>query len=473
MIKTYIVTWKNVSDRIDSLISQIDNHVVINSDAEPRDSWVNLGMVWYYNQFKYAVNDFVSGSDEIFCWITGDISYHQFNKVYEKAYSVMSREKDIAIYAPNFTHEAWGMDSCKIRNRDSFTYYACQTDGVMLFMKRDFVEILSEYMNFLSTKSDLNSMKSGWGLDYVWSTLAIYMEKDIVRDTEFIVTHPQGSSYDHGAATTEMEIVRETFFDYAHSKKMNMADIQLIWNKISGRMAHDPNCMKYENFYRNNRHNIEYTIVSINDKRIENKNQIKTIIGSEAIDIKFLNATDENELQEFLNNNKFKPIHNFKTGEVGCFGSHYLAWKYLEQSELESLIVIEDDAWLEEDFAEKIKLFNLYLPEEYDVFSIYVDKNQYDRYNNNEYVNEIISKGYQDWSTLCYQISKSGAKKLINKLENDGMDMPVDWFIFRNGHAGLFKVYTLSPNHKPPLKILDTTGSLVQHTNFLDGTENK
>lgn len=475
MIKTYIVTWKNVSDRIESLTSQIPNHIVINSDAEPRDEWVNLGMVWYYNQIKYAINDFLKNDEEIFCWITGDISSSQMNMIYQKAANIMNEDKSIFLYAPNFTNEAWNMDACKIKDRDSFTYYACQTDGIMFFMRRDLVQIFSEYMDKLSKENDLSSMQSGWGLDYVWSVLAIYMNKNIVRDTEFIVTHPQGSSYDHGKANADMIKIRETFFDFAHFKNMDMAKIQIIWGAISGRMAHDPKYMSYENFYTV-KNNLKYTVISINNSRVENIDRIKSLIGQEEyVDIKFLNAIDDDERRKFIEKYpEVKPYHNYKLGEFGCFGSHYIIWKYLLESDMDQIIVFEDDAFVEDTIVESIKTFMENLPKDYDVFSVYVDANQYDRYREIEHkINNFISKGYQDWSTLCYIVSRKGAQKLIDRVKEYGMDAPVDWFIFRNGDAGLFDVYTLPPSIKSPVRINDITGSMVQYTNFLDGTQNK
>jgi GR25 family glycosyltransferase involved in LPS biosynthesis len=93
------------------------------------------------------------------------------------------------------------------------------------------------------------------------------------------------------------------------------------------------------------------------------------------------------------------------------------------------------------------------LPEDYDVFSIYVDENQFPRYNQKYHVGDRISKGYQDWSTLCYVVSKAGAEKLCRYVEETGMDMPTDWFIFRHGDNGIFNVYTLNPKVKNPVAI--------------------
>ena len=52
------------------------------------------------------------------------------------------------------------------------------------------------------------------------------------------------------------------------------------------------------------------------------------------------------------------------------------------------------------------------VPKDWDIISIFVDQNQYDRFDESQKINYYVSKGYQDWSTLGYVISKPGAKKI-------------------------------------------------------------
>ena len=151
-----------------------------------------------------------------------------------------------------------------------------------------------------------------------------------------------------------------------------------------------------------------------------------------------------------------------KVGEFGNFASHYLAWKYLADSNLENLLIFEDDVLTELNFIEKYNLAMDNVPDDYDILSIFVHTNQYDRFDKIHEISYYIAKGYQDWSTLCYVISKQGAKKLTEYVKQYGMTRPTDWFIFRGGNEGLFNVYTLPPHFKSPVSIDTRYESQVQ-----------
>lgn len=470
MIKTYVVVWNSVVDNIKSITNQIENYSVINSDAPSDPSWNNLGLVWYYKQLHFALSDFINNTnDEIFCWLAADIKSDRFEDVYNRAKYAFENE-NVFLYAPHTTHEAWSEGSCSLKKYTDGMNYSCQTDGAFFFMKKDIAKIMKDYMDYLDEKEELIKMKSGWGVDYVWSTLAIYLNKYIIRDTQATVFHPAGSSYDHGIAGNEMGIIKSRFSEYCKIMGYDNKKISTIMDKIAGRMSGDPKCMKFSDFYQSN-NNMKYTIVSIDDKRINNKSRINDILDEEnLLDIQSINANDDEILNDFLRENKDFTFawEGFKLGEVGCFASHYNIWRSLAESDMNEVLVFEDDAWLKEDFVFIISEAMKDVPEDYDVFSVYVDPNQYDRYKESSHkITGNISKAYQDWSTLCYIVSKSGAKKMLDFVKENGFGEPADWFIFRNAERGHFNVYTFTPKAGSPLSIQDNTGSTVQETKNL------
>lgn len=213
---------------------------------------------------------------------------------------------------------------------------------------------------------------------------------------------------------------------------------------------------------------MKYSVISINNNRINNKLMIRHILSDwEEIKIESLNALNDDELNKFyLEYPNFKlGWDGFKRGEVGNFASHYIRWKFLIDSDLECMLIIEDDLKINSvEFPFLIKERMKKLPEEWDVYSVFVDPNQYSRYGDEHGQGEIVL-AYQDWSTLAYVISKSGAEKLCDYIENKfGMDDPTDWFIFRKGHKKIFNVYTNHPAQNMPIEIDHSYESLVQNT---------
>lgn len=467
-IKTYVVTWNSVRQGLDDIISQIDNYSVINSDAPEQDGWHNLGLVWYYKQMHFALSDFIDNSkDEIFCWLAGDISSDNFKNIYRNARKVL-QDKNNAIYAPHVTHEAWSKNAVFLKEYQTHMAYSTQTDGIFVFMTREHAALLKEYMDYLDSKEDLISMRSGWGLDYVWCSLAIYLKKYIVRDESFVVNHPAGSSYDHGKANAEMSVVMSRFGEFCKQKGMDSEKLGKIVSKISKRMSREEKFMSLDSFYVDEL-DAPFVIISINDNRIENKNNIRKVLDeSKELNLDFLNATDVMQLKNFMESNKdFKLTwEGFKLGEIGCFGSHYIAWKELAKSKHDYLLILEDDAYLDESFLLNISKLYQELPKDYDFFSIYVDKNQEDRYKPTMSISKNLSRAYQDWSTLGYIVSKAGAKKALSYVKKHGMNEPVDWFLFRDSEKKGFNVYTPKPDVDLAIYIKDTTGSMVQGTMF-------
>ena len=129
---------------------------------------------------------------------------------------------------------------------------------------------------------------------------------------------------------------------------------------------------------------------------------------------------------------------------------------------MDSLTIFEDDIIVHDNFEEQYNTLINNAPHGWDVISIFVDPNQHSRFDETQKVNDYIAKGYQDWSTLGYIISKNGAEKICKFVEEHGMNQPVDWYIFRNGHAGNFNVYTVPPSIPCSLEIDHTYPSQVQ-----------
>jgi GR25 family glycosyltransferase involved in LPS biosynthesis len=469
---TYLVAWDEMHNNcveIDEIFMANGQPItVINSGTIKKDHWHNVGDIRYYRQFYYALKHFDMSYDYM-AFLCGDVSYTEWSNAIDRAKHVLSVYNNTALYAPHFTHEPWSEPSSKIGDveHDDKLNIAIQTDGIYVFIHRDIVKIMLDYFNYLDSKIDLKSIKSGWGLDLIWSSLAIAMNRPILRDKRFVLSHPAGSSYDHSAATREMNLLFEEFYNYLGNIGLDRSLYGSLHNKIYGRMSNLDGCREISDFYNEFnlfKNNIDYHIIHINDERKPNRDKIQSIINGNIHKIYSLNAKDEAEMSKFKSSYPDFKLgwEGFKLGEIGNFGSHYAAWNYVIDNDLDSLLVFEDDSIVHKDFIYKYNLITSNTPSDYDAVSVYVDPNQFDRYNANDYVNEYVAKGYQDWSTLCYIVSRQGAKKLVEYVNNNGMDYPTDWFIFRNGHKGLFNVYTVVPEFQSPLEIDKQYESQVQ-----------
>ena len=290
-------------------------------------------------------------------------------------------------------------------------------------------------------------------MDYIWCAISVLLGKYIIRDIHLIAQHPKGSSYNHSEAAHEMNLVMSTYSQWSGLPDQ----VGYIYNQAQRKMSQDPTVTARSLFGNaelfTDTKELLYHIIRISDDRSYLVDKAFSVLGSKWLSIPAVDGYDKISRSEFgaLNPNVKNLLS--KEGEFGCFASHYMFWKYVVDNNIEQAVVLEDDADVQNHFPFMYQLALKLLPPTYEVFSMYVDKNQYERFNESQRVNDLIARGYQDWSTLSYVVSLKGAKKLIELVERNGMDQPVDWFIFRNGHDSNLEVYTWTPSVLPPVSI--------------------
>lgn len=471
---TYVVCWDDVRSNvinIENAFKSVGQKVTVINSGARFDGWENVGDIRYYRQLYYALKKFDASSDYM-AFICGDVSTNDWPAFIKRFNTVLGSYDNVGLYATHFTNEPWNEGSTKLANFaiGDGLFISSNTDGIAFFMHRDIAKIALDYFEYLYKDENNLSMISGWGIDAIWSALSMYNDRLILRDNKFILNHPAGSSYSHSDASAEVVRIMDCFKNFCEENNFDTESIFNYVRKIHERMARDPKSMSYSDFYSKDlmsfktNKDLKYHIISVDDTRKYNKDLIKSVIGLDPVNIDCLDARVAKNLDKFLSDNaKFKfGWEGFKLGEIGNFGSHYLAWRYVVENNIDSLLVFEDDSLIDEDFLAKYNISVKNTPKDYDVLSIFVHDNQYPRFTQSDNINQFVSKGYQDWSTLCYVVSRQGAKKLIKYVESVGMDHPTDWFIFRKGHNNIFNVYTLHPDFQPPLKIDTRYESQVQ-----------
>ena len=153
------------------------------------------------------------------------------------------------------------------------------------------------------------------------------------------------------------------------------------------------------------------------------------------------------------------PTFEFKYGELGIWASNLLAMQNFLESDYDVLMLMEDDISYNENFVQLLDAYLKDMPEDWDVFSYFCHSNQFSLFNN-IYNGARIVPAYQDWSMLCYLLNKRGAKKILDSVKETGINMPIDWYIFRQPDR--FKSYTLAPYAPQGCSLYETT-STFQH----------
>jgi GR25 family glycosyltransferase involved in LPS biosynthesis len=133
----------------------------------------------------------------------------------------------------------------------------------------------------------------------------------------------------------------------------------------------------------------------------------------------------------------------WKPGELGVWASNYTAWVNFAESKYDHIILMEDDIQLSKNFNKLLYKYIDELPEDWDVFTVYIPESgniryrkRYDELNIGK---ENVCKVYQSWSCLCYVVSKSGAKKLIKDVETQ-VARPIDNYLFYHEELNVYAI---------------------------------
>lgn len=161
--------------------------------------------------------------------------------------------------------------------------------------------------------------------------------------------------------------------------------------------------------------NKDYCIISISDSRKNNIFNIMSIMG-EPHDVKFFDISNGEDvegfkdkyksfhLNEYLSNRKYNTNPARTDGEIGCWMSHFNAWNYILENNLDGMFIVEDDCFLTKS--------------KYDVVIDEITNNNYD----------IFTAG--QWAEMYY-LTASTARFLVDEAFEEGFKkMPVDEFIF-------------------------------------------
>lgn len=192
----------------------------------------------------------------------------------------------------------------------------------------------------------------------------------------------------------------------------------------------------------------------VNDRAKENINRNKSILKdfNYISNIKFFNGNLENGHDVLSHRNirldVWSPYDGRQSpplpGEYGITVSTMNVWQYVVDNKINSILVLEDDIVLQDDFVDSLNLCLNDLPSSFDILSLYYfsDQNWVDK--STEIGSEYIHKSNNQYSAAQAIIySYSGAKKLLKLFKRKGYEYTTDCFIYRQAHEGLLEAYSI------------------------------
>jgi GR25 family glycosyltransferase involved in LPS biosynthesis len=215
--------------------------------------------------------------------------------------------------------------------------------------------------------------------------------------------------------------------------------------------------------------NWAYTIMTVDDSRAENKANIRNYLRK--MPEVFLPWVDCRKQKAFSNakgsNMDLFSLRweNILPGEFGVFLSQMEAWKYATTMPYDGLIILEDDAILNENSYDSIVHVARVLPDDWHSLSLWVPEGHLEEFYYHRYTHKGISmlnwveggakeyltkhpqlaKAYQMFSCVTTAISPAGGERLLELVHRDAMYTPVDVAWFEWAKAGDLNAYAPTP----------------------------
>lgn len=251
---TYVICWDGALENCKDIESQLAasdvDYTFFNVSSYDYDSpnWIRAEDIRYYGHFYNALNHFLQTDKKVLIFNAGDVPYHDYVGYTKKIEALFASDSAVAIFAPSFDNDGFSGSGSFIQESTLHNnlYLATHTNGIIVAMSREIVQLMYDFYLWGrgTGRIDFDSMKSGWGLDTVYNSFAIYLNKKIYRDN-LIMHHPASSSYDHLTATKEMNHITDESKHFSNSIGMDPGIIHSIQRIITRKaMSRQPITVK-------------------------------------------------------------------------------------------------------------------------------------------------------------------------------------------------------------------------------------
>jgi GR25 family glycosyltransferase involved in LPS biosynthesis len=238
--------------------------------------------------------------------------------------------------------------------------------------------------------------------------------------------------------------------------------------------------------------NWAYTIITVDDSRDFNKAEQRNYLRElPEVFISWADCRKQADYELAIDNNSdilSDRWENILPGEFGVFLSQIQAWKYASTMEYDGLVVLEDDALLNDGSYESMMSTGSLLPDDWDTFSLYVPEGHWEEYYTHRFndrgmallnmveggaleyktVHPQLARAYQGYSCVGTVISRAGGRKLLDLIKRDGMYTPVDVALFEWAKAGDINAYSPTPPYADIANINWEWPSVIRGTDIED-----
>lgn len=245
--KVVVSTWDSANQNTIQILEAL-RHRNISVIDSTQNGLIYLGIKTpniFFDQVEASLNTLED--EEYLTYISGDVSTNHWGKYIQQLEEVVGEMKPW-VYSPYLTFEGYPREvsSIGIHPEKSGIDYGCITDGIVFTLHRDLALELRKFITFAKMSSNF---QVGWGLDWIWCTLAIYENKKILRDSRIPLLHPRSTSYDTATALEEFRIIQELFIEFATKENKDLIKIRRIQHSINERIKGNPKFLALDKFY--------------------------------------------------------------------------------------------------------------------------------------------------------------------------------------------------------------------------------
>lgn len=260
--KTYIVCWDEVFDNTVQIEAELAaggfSYLIINKSRflKQDNNWIKAKDTRYYGHFLTALEDFVDKKEHsVFVFHAGDCRWPAMSSYTKKLEDIFKNNLHVGVVAPDQTNDPFTGEGSFIEESALISELAVSTmtNGIFIAVTREIAEIIYKYMTWaINNGVDFYSMTSGWGLDYTYCGVAVYLNKCVYKDTSLTMFHPTGSGYNYKIANDEFNLIIKSFLKFWEVEGYDAKTMGRIFDLFMEKVQHKSEFqLKLEDLYLN------------------------------------------------------------------------------------------------------------------------------------------------------------------------------------------------------------------------------